>query len=248
MRTIKLQEDNNILGDNACYNIKMFQQSDRWKKLYPTAHTGVLVMREVVNPPHHDGLEKRKAALEEELRARFAGQDRAAILSHPILQAYEAYYRQFKKTYHVQLQLESIIFKGKSIPSVAALVEAMFMAEMNDLLLTAGHDLDFVRLPMTLDAAQGNETYTLLRGTEQITKADDMMIRDSDGILSSIIYGPDQRTQITPQTRNAVFTAYAPAGVSEEATMNHLKEIRRNIELIAPNAKVELLKVFSADE
>jgi DNA/RNA-binding domain of Phe-tRNA-synthetase-like protein len=205
-------------------------------------------MRDIINPPHHAELEKRKSALEEELRTRFAGQDRAALLSHPILQAYDAYYRQFKKTYHVQLQLESILFKGKSIPSVAALVEAMFMTEMNDLLLTAGHDLDSLRLPLTLDVVQGTETYTLLRGEPQMPKAGDMMIRDGEGIISSIIYGPDQRTQITHQTRNAVFTAYAPAGVSEEATMNHLKEIRRNIELIAPNAKVELLKVFSADE
>ncbi len=108
----------------------MFQVSDIWKATYPNAHAGVLVMREIINPPHHAELEKRKAALEEELRLRFAGQDRAALLSHPILQAYDAYYRQFKKTYHVQLQLESILFKGKSIPSVAALVEAMFMAEV----------------------------------------------------------------------------------------------------------------------
>jgi len=226
----------------------MFQLSSRWKKLYLDAHVGVLVMRDVVNPPHHAELEKRKSALEGELRARFAGQDRAAILSHPILKAYDEYYRQFKKTYHVQLQLESIVFKGKSIPSVAALVEAMFMAEMNDFLLTAGHDLDSVRLPMTLDAAQGNETYTLLRGTEQIVKENDMMIRDSEGIISSIIYGPDSRTQITPQTRNAVFATYAPAGVSEDAVMNHLKEIQRNIELIAPNAKVELIKVFGVND
>jgi len=225
-----------------------FQLSDRWKKLYPDAHAGVLVMRDAVNPPHHAELEKRKSALEGELRARFAGQGRAAILSHPILKAYDAYYRQFKKTYHVQLQLESILFKGKSIPSVAALVEAMFMAEIDNLLLTAGHDLDSVRLPMTLDAAQGTETYTLLRGTQQVTKANDMMIVDSAGIISSIIYGPDQRTQITSQTRNAVFTTYAPAGVSEEAVMNHLEEIQHNIELIAPNSKVEMIKAFSADD
>ena len=63
----------------------MFQVSDLWKATYPTAHAGVLVMREVINPPHHAELEKRKAALEEELRARFAGQDRTALLSHPIL-------------------------------------------------------------------------------------------------------------------------------------------------------------------
>ncbi|MGA7193022.1 MAG: phenylalanine--tRNA ligase beta subunit-related protein [Anaerolineales bacterium] len=221
--------------------------SNSWKATYPNAHAGVLVTREVINPPHHAELEKRKAALEEELRARFAGQDRAALLSHPILQAYDAYYRQFKKTYHVQLQLESILFKSKSIPSVAALVEAMFMAEMNDLLLTAGHDLDTLHLPLTLDAALGSESYTLLRGEPQIPKAGDMLIRDTEGIISSIIYGPDQRTQITAQTRNVIFTTYAPSGISEEAVTNHLHEIQRNVELIAPNSTVELLKVFSAN-
>ncbi len=226
----------------------MFQLSDRWKTLYPDAHAGMLVMRDVVNPPHHAELEKRKTALEDELRSRFAGQDRAALLSHPILKAYDDYYRQFKKTYHVQLQLESILFKGKSIPSVAALVECMFMAEMDNLLLTAGHDLDSVHLPMTLDAATGTESYILLRGEPQTPKANDMMIRDSEGIISSIVYGPDQRTQITPSTRNAVFTTYAPTGISEEVVMHHLQEIQRNVELIAPNAKIELLKVFSALE
>ena len=225
----------------------MFQVSDLWKATYPNAHAGVLVMREVVNPPHHTELEKRKAALEEELRARFAGQDRAALLSHPILQAYDAYYRQFKKTYHVQLQLESILFKGKSIPSVAALVEAMFMAEVESLLLTAGHDLDSLHLPLTLDAAQGNESYILLRGELQTPKAGDMLIRDVEGIISSIIYGPDQRTQITAQTRNVIFTTYAPSEISEEAVTNHLHEIQRNVELIAPNSTIELLKVFSAN-
>src|SRR5574341_1565707 len=181
----------------------MFQVSDSWKSTYPDAQASVLVMRGAANPAHHAELEKRKAALEDELRARFAGQDRAALLQHPVLQAYDAYYRRFKKTYHVQLQLESILFKGKSIPSVVALVEAMFMAEMNDLLLTAGHDLDSLQLPLTLDVAKGTESYVLLRGEAQTLKAGDMMISDSKRIISSIVYGPDQRTQITAQTRRS---------------------------------------------
>src|SRR5689334_9509085 len=100
----------------------MFEVTSTWKSTYPGAHTGVLVIRNVSNPAHHMELETRKAALEEELRARFAGQDRAALTGHPVLQAYGDYYRGFKKTYHVQLQLESILWKGKSIPRVAALV------------------------------------------------------------------------------------------------------------------------------
>ncbi len=224
----------------------MFQVSDAWKKTYPEAHAGVLVMRGALNPPHHAGLEQQKSALEKELRSRFSGQDRAVLLQNPVLHAYEEYYRRFKKTYHVQLQLESILFKDKSIPNVAALVEAMFMAEMNGLLLTAGHDLDALQSPLTLDVALGSESYILLRGESQTLKAGDMLIRDGQGIISSIIYGPDQRTQIHPETRNAVFTTYAPPGIPAEAVTRHLQEIRGYVHLVAPQARVELLEVFQA--
>jgi len=225
----------------------MFQISDGWKSIYPQAHVGVLVMRGVINPPHHAELERQKAALEEQIRVRFAGQERLEIAEHPVLMAYEAYYKRFKKTYHVQLQLESILLKGKSIPGVAALVEAMFMAEMDDLLLTAGHDLDTLRFPATLNVATGNEKYTTMRGIEQTLKAGDMFIADGDGIISSIIYGPDKHTQIKPQTRNVIFTVYAPEGIGPTLVEAHLRKIEQNVLTIAPRAQTELLGVFGAN-
>ncbi len=222
----------------------MFEISQPWTFNYPGAHAGVLVLRGASNPAHHAGLEKRKADLEARLREKFAYLDRAALLQLPELKAYDAYYGRFKKTYHIQLQLESIVFKGKSIPAVAALVEAMFMAEMEDLLLTAGHDLDSLKPPMTLDVSRGAESYMLLRGTQQTLKAGDMYIRDGEGVISSIVYGPDSRTQIRPETKNAVFTAYAPAGVSAEAVKTHLEHIRDNVLCFAPDAATEMLEVF----
>ena len=175
----------------------MFEVTSTWKSSFPNAHTGILVMRNASNPVHHAELGKLKTELEEQLRSQFTGQDRAAIASHPVLKIYGEYYKRFKKTYHVQLQLESIVLKGKSIPSVASLVECMFMGEMKNFLLTAAHDLDKLQLPLTLDVTQGTESYTVMRGEEQIVKAGDMMISDQLGIISDIIYGPDQRTQIT---------------------------------------------------
>jgi hypothetical protein len=47
--------------------------------------------------------------------------------------AYVDYYRRHGKTYHVKAQRESIALKGKPIPARAALVEAMFMAELKSL-------------------------------------------------------------------------------------------------------------------
>ena len=80
---------------------------------------------------------------------------------------------------------------------------------MKNLLLTASHDLDALSVSLVLDVSRGTERYTLMRGDEQILKPGDMMIRDQNGVISSIIHGPDRMSQITPGTRNAVFTVYA---------------------------------------
>ncbi len=222
----------------------MFTVSEAWKATYPGASVGILAMRDVANPRHHPGLDERKEELEKQLRSRFAGYDRAALKALPTLRAYNAYYKRFKKTYHVQLQLESVVFKGKSLPRVAALVEAMFMAELKNLLLTAGHDLEAIRGSVGIDVAKGHERYVRINGQEQKLKPGDMMISDSEGIMSSVLYGPDYRTRITGKTRQAFFTVYAPPGIDEKAVYRHLEDIRANVELIEPAARVEVLKVY----
>jgi DNA/RNA-binding domain of Phe-tRNA-synthetase-like protein len=224
----------------------MFEVSERWRTSFPGAHVGVLALNGVVNPQSHPALEARKTGLVERLRARFAGQDRRAIEALPAIQAYNAYLRPFKKSYHVQLQLESVALKGKPIPSVAALVESMFMAELEDQLLTAGHDLDALALPLRLDASDGSETYTLMRDAPQQLKAGDMFIADRTGVVSSIVYGPDRRTRIVPATRNAVFTVYAPAGIGAAAAEAHLATIRGHVEAVAPGASVIFSRVYAA--
>lgn len=222
----------------------MFEVTERCRTAYPGAAAGVLVMRNVLNPAHHPALEERKSALERELRARF--RDRAMLAALPTSEAYDAYLKRFKKTYHVQLQLESVALKGKPIPSVAALVEAMFMAELKNQMLTAGHDLDAIRGTVKLGVATGDERYVMLNGQEQQTKMGDMMMSDGQGVISSIVYGPDRRTRIQPTTRQALFTVYAVPGNEEDAVYRHLEDIRANILLFAPEAETQLLRVYSA--
>ena len=225
----------------------MFTVSERWKATYPGAFVGILAMRDVANPRHHEALDKRKEELERELRSRFAGYDRRALKAHPTLRAYNDYYKRFKKSYHVQLQLESVVLKGKSLPRVAALVEAMFMAELKNLLLTAGHDLEVIRKPVKIDVATGSEHYTRINGQEQTLKPGDMMIADREGVISSVLYGPDGRTRITPETRQVFFTVYAPPGIGEQAVRGHLKDIQANVTLVAPDADIITMKVYGTN-
>jgi DNA/RNA-binding domain of Phe-tRNA-synthetase-like protein len=226
----------------------MLVASDAWRTAYPSAAVGLLAMHGVSNPDHHPALQVIKRVLTTELRERYAGYDRAALKALPILNAYAEYYQRFKKTYHIQLQLESVVFHGKPLPTAAALVEAMFMAELEDHLLTAGHDLESVKLPVRIDVARGEEHYVLLNGKAQTLKAGDMYIADGEGILSSILYGPDRRTQIQPGTRQVLFTTYAPPGIGDQAVRHHMETIRDNVRLVASEATVVLLAVYTARE
>jgi DNA/RNA-binding domain of Phe-tRNA-synthetase-like protein len=225
----------------------MFIVAESWKSTHSEASAGILAMRNVANPDRHTGLEKYKAEFENELRSRFSNYDRAAIKALPTIQAYNTYYKRYKKTYHVQLQIESVALKGKPIPSVSALVEAMFMAELKNLLLTAGHDLAVIQPPVRLEAATGTERYTLMNGKEQVLKSDDMIMADNQGVISSVLYGPDRRTRISSETRQVFFGVYAPPGIDESAIYQHLQDIQAHIMLFAPEAEVEHLEVYGPE-
>jgi DNA/RNA-binding domain of Phe-tRNA-synthetase-like protein len=206
-----------------------FTVSEAWRNAFPGAFAGALAVREVSNPDRHAGLDDCKRSLESRLRAQFVGKDRAVIRALPTIQAYAAYYKRFDKTYHVQAQLESVALKSKPIPAVAALVEAMFMAELESQLLTAGH-----------------EGYVVMRGQPQTLKPGDMFMADRQGVISSILYGPDQRTQITPATTSALFTVYAPAGISEMQVRRHLERLAEYVRVVAPQAVIEPVVVCGA--
>ena len=221
--------------------------TDAWKSAFPGASVGALVMSGVDNPERSEPLDTRKRELEESLRADAARVGPEGLASQPRFRAYLDYYRTHGKTYHVKAQWESVAVKGKAIPSRAALVEAMYMAELKNLMLTAGHDLTAVALPVRADVTREGDRYVAINGTERVPAAGDMMMVDGEGIISSVLHGPDRRTRITPETREVLFAVYAPAGVGESAVRSHLEDIAANVLLVAPQAEIGLLATLAAE-
>lgn len=220
--------------------------TDAWKDSHPGAAAGILAMGNVSNPAPPAILERWIVEREHDLRVRFRGVDRAALRALPRLSAYAAYYKRWGKTYHVQLQLESVALKGKPISRASALVGIMLTSELTHLLLTAGHDLEAVRPPVTVTVATGQERYRLLSEQEQVPHPGDMVMADGEGIISSVLYGPDARTRLRPETRRVLFAVYAPPGIGEEAVAEHLEGLRSATRLCCPDADVETLEVHSA--
>ena len=211
----------------------------RWHAAFPGAHVGVLLVGKVDNTKRETPLDEHKRKVAARLREKYAGFSRAKLLELETLKAYRDYYRRFGNTYHVQLQLESVI-KSKPFPNVSPLVDANFAAELETLVLTAGHDADLLTLPLTLDVTQGGEAFTGMNGTVKMLRPDDMMMTDAHGVICTVITGQDARTPISPSTHRALYVAYAPAGVPVKTVKRQLESIFENVLLFAPDAETEL--------
>jgi DNA/RNA-binding domain of Phe-tRNA-synthetase-like protein len=220
--------------------------SPAWNASHPGATFGLIAFRGVENPPSHEGINAAAADLEATLRARFSADERDVLRATPPLPAYTAYYKRWGQRYHVGMQLESVALKDKPLPRVAALVEAMFVAELANLLLTAGHDLDQVALPISLDSGAGQE-FTAPNGKTQAVKEGDMFTADAEGrVLSAVITGPSDIARISSETTAAIFYAYGPPGISADDMGAHLDTIERNVRLISPDAVTVAREIITA--
>lgn len=158
--------------------------------------------------------------------------------------AYVRYYKGFEKTYHVLQQLESVVLKGKGLPGISPLVDANFAAELETLVLTAGHDADRLREPVTIDVSREGDTITQMNGASKGLPAGDMVMRDAGGVCCSILYGQDNRSAITAGTRRALYVCYAPPGVPQADVRRQLEAILSCVRLCAAAGTVEQLSII----
>ena len=222
----------------------MLTISGDFKEIYPNAKFGVLILKDVKNQSINAELNKTKTLIKEQLLNQYQNYNRKEFVKSEPVYFYTNYYKKFKKTYPVMLQLESIVLKSKDLPNVSTLVESMFLAELKNLLLTAGHDFDKIEFPLKLNLADGNESFIGISQKEQFLAKNDIMLSDGQGVISSILNGPDYRTQITSETKNVLFFIYTPDGINENIILNHLKDINSYVFIFAPDAKVDLLDIF----
>lgn len=221
--------------------------TDEWRTSHPGAIIGLLELSGVDRSRSSPELDARKRELESHLRERYQGFTRKDFLALPILSAYDRYYNRFDKTYHVQLQLESIVLKGKSLPAVSPLVDANFMAEVETFVLSAGHDAAKLVELVVMDVSREGDSMTQMNGTSKVIRAGDMVMRDAGTLACSILYGQDNRSPISIDTSHVLYVAYAPPGVPAESVEAHLCRIEDNIRLFAKSAGLEQLRLLTSE-
>ena len=214
------------------------------KALFPDLCIGTLLIKNINNSYLNNEMHNASRALEKNLRMQYGSLTRKELNNTEVLNGYLAYCKKFTKTYHVLLQLESIVFKDKQIPSVSPIVQSMFMGELKNHFLSSVHDYSFVEEPLYLDLSNGEETFTFFNGERKVLKKEDLYIRDKKDIISAILYGMDERTKVTEKTTEALYTVYVPFKTEEEKIISHLKDMAKYITINDSKAMIEELKVY----
>jgi DNA/RNA-binding domain of Phe-tRNA-synthetase-like protein len=218
--------------------------TDAWKERHPGAQMGLLEISGVDNTKPSPALEQEKRTIEERLREKYAGFSREDFLALPLMEAYHRYYRSFGYTYHVLLQLESVALKGKSLPSVSPLVDANFAAELETLILTAGHDVARLEAPVLIDVAREGDEITQMSGNRKHVPAGDMLMRDAQGVACTILRGQDNRSPISNATTHVLYVSYAPGGITNEQVRAQLDGMEKLVRLFSPECIVEQSQII----
>jgi DNA/RNA-binding domain of Phe-tRNA-synthetase-like protein len=118
------------------------------------------------------------------------------------------------------------------------------MSELKTGLLTAGHDFAVLKPDLQADIATGEEFFQRMSGENQQLKQGDLYIADQEGILSTIIYGPDHRSQIRKDTNQVIFTTYRLPGITKQQVREQFEYLEYCLKLFAPDAERELIIVI----
>lgn len=211
-----------------------------FRAAFPEGIFGVLIARDCANRPDSTRLGPAQRAVEGRLRQRFPGD---AIDVDPVAVAYRGYFRRFGNRYPVVHQAKAIL-TGRPIESPSALVEAMFTAEVDSLVLTSGHDLDALAEPLQVDVARDGDLYTKISGKEERLRPGDMIVRDAEGVIASVLHGPDSRTRLRAASTAALFGAWCPVGLAADVAERHLNALAALLRLEWPEAIIDAPRIY----
>ena len=168
------------------------------------------------------------------LRERYADYDRRTVFGENV---YFWFFRKFKKTYPVMMQLESFLLKGRPFPIDNSVTAIPFLAELETQSLSGTHDVDFVRGAVRLFAGTEKAPFPGMRGEEVHTYPGDFCARDDDGIIFSMIAGADARTCAKPGSRHVFYPVFGVAGQPAGEIAAVLDRLEGCVRVLAPEAE-----------
>lgn len=198
------------------------------KLTYPDLKVSILEVRSSQKLQFNENLIEMKRQLENKI----SEWENPELLDH--VTKYNSFYKKFSSKVPMEFQIKSVA-SGKGIPAFNPILAGMFMAELKNIILTAGHDLDTLGDHIQVQLSEGSEEYTKINGKLQQLKKDDIFATDGNSIISSVLYGPDMRTRITDESNNYLFMCYVPFDISDDELRNHMDDIANYLKVVGNN-------------
>ncbi len=209
------------------------------KIAYPDLKVSIVEVRFSGEPKFNQEIIDLKKALENKIKSDYKNPENLERVIK-----YNLFYKKFDSKVPMEFQIKSIL-NNKEIPMIHPVLICMFIAELKNIILTAGHDLDKLE-DDTIEVlrSNGTEEYTKINEKVQKLKNNDIFAIDGTGIISSVLYGPDSRTKITDETENFLFMCYS-FGLSNEEIENHMNDIIGYLKtLVKGNLESSAIKII----
>ena len=169
------------------------------------------------------------------LREKYADYDRKALFGENV---YFRFFKKFKKTYPVMMQLESFLLKGRPFPMENPVTAIPFLVELETQILSGTHDVDDVHGTVRLFAGTEKAPFAGMRGEEVHTYPGDFCARDDEGIIFSMIAGADARTCAKPGSRHVFYPVFGVAGQPAGEIAAVLDRLEEYVRTLAPEADI----------
>ena len=153
--------------------------------------------------------------------------------------AYFRYFRKFKKTYPVMMQVESFLLKGRPFPEGRYINAVAFLTEMKTRILMGTHDADRVEGDIVFYTEIEKVPFPSIHGSEGHSYPGDTTGRDDAGVIISMIAGADSRTCLQEDSRHVLYLVFGTPVTSAEVLEECLDQVEIYAKTLAPDAETQ---------
>lgn len=152
---------------------------------------------------------------------------------------YFRYFRKFKKTYPVMMQVESFLLKGRPFPEGKYINAVAFLTELKTGILMGTHDADRVEGDIVMYTETEKVPFPSIHGSEGHSYPGDTTGRDDKGVIISMIAGADSRTCLQDDSTHVLYLVFGTPSTSAEVLDECLDQVEEYVRTLAPSAETQ---------
>ncbi|MBQ6582652.1 MAG: hypothetical protein IJH77_02360, partial [Mogibacterium sp.] len=152
---------------------------------------------------------------------------------------YFRYFRKFKKSYPVMMQVESFLLKGRPFPEAEWINSVAFLTELKTHQLLGTHDVDRIVGDLVFYNETAKTPFVGMINPDSHSYPGDITGRDDEGIIISLIAGADARTCIHDDTTHVIYLFFGVHETSAEVLEETARQAEVYVRALAPTAKIQ---------